>query len=422
VTGSFNLDILLEPEGTQTESVKMLVDLRSNLQVNVTVSGLTLGFDFGFGTTGIEFGILRLFTSIGAFVLSDQFVFATPFYRTLGGVGGANIHPTMTSGGVINGPAFVKKRVLVSSNVAGVSISVLAIFEDVDFPNPFLTTDPVYNIDQVDSIIGNQTPTYGFGTLITLAGQTVSGIRINARTGLCIQQTANIIKGRAWPESVNKACTASIGNNFDNPIEGGAKTPLLFDFHNFSIRDLFFGDNIKMSLDATWKPNTGLEGSIQTDIDLVDFLDIRLAVSFENLMNLSIRSITTQIFSDNLRLTLVDQGGDLSIETLVAVFSITLNPNQNPASLTSTTTLTEGTGLAGQAFSLQIRRGPFDFTTTTAFGASSNANGSDVEWSGTFFSASFRPTEAFTAPSIEAVFGYAPQGTLGMEFNIGITF
>src|SRR5574337_948947 len=83
VTGSFDIHITINPEGKQTEAVRFVFDLQSNLVINVTLSGLTFGADLGFGTTGVEFAILSLNTNLGALAVNDDFVFASPFGCTL---------------------------------------------------------------------------------------------------------------------------------------------------------------------------------------------------------------------------------------------------------------------------------------------------------------------------------------------------
>lgn len=47
VTGSFDIHITLNPEGGQTEAVKYFFDIQSNLQINVTLSGLTFSVEPG---------------------------------------------------------------------------------------------------------------------------------------------------------------------------------------------------------------------------------------------------------------------------------------------------------------------------------------------------------------------------------------
>jgi len=79
VTGSFDLHITMEPMGTQTESVEFFFDVQSNLDITITMSGLSIGADIGFGVTGVEFAIISLSTSLGALAVDDKFVFAMPF-------------------------------------------------------------------------------------------------------------------------------------------------------------------------------------------------------------------------------------------------------------------------------------------------------------------------------------------------------
>src|SRR5574337_35581 len=134
VTGSFDIHITLNPEGNQTEAVKFFIDFQSNLVVNVTLSGLTFGADLGFGVTGVEFAILSLTTNLGALAVNDDFVFATPFGCSLvpgtwsGQRDGANVGP-------IGDVGFVKKRIELELNIAGITLTNLALFEDVDFPD-----------------------------------------------------------------------------------------------------------------------------------------------------------------------------------------------------------------------------------------------------------------------------------------------
>ncbi|HEY5597158.1 MAG TPA: hypothetical protein VIL47_07820, partial [Candidatus Bipolaricaulota bacterium] len=148
VTGSFDLHIFLEPESTQIEAVKYIIDLQSNLIVNVTVSGLTFGPDLGMGTTGIEFSILNLTGALGALTLREQAVFATPFVSLDVGNLPSQIVPTINAPGVFNGVAFVSSRLTTELNVAGVSFRNEAIFEDVDFHGPFDVPDR--NLDNGD--------------------------------------------------------------------------------------------------------------------------------------------------------------------------------------------------------------------------------------------------------------------------------
>src|SRR3990172_1345409 len=264
VTGSFDIHITLNPEGNQTEAVKFYIDFQSNLQINVTLSGLPFSAALGFGTTGVEFAILGVTTNLGALSIHDDFVFAPPFgcaaygnssaptvldaaANAGGQCAGINVFPAGDGDGdgvVDNAVGFVKKRIEMELNIAGITLTNLALFEDVDFPDINGTNNhehdhasgdgtQVYFVGQTNNTVDDQTPTYGFGDVITLSGQTVSGITVTGSTTICASGT-NTIKKRSWPYEVNKACTAALGYYVTKggpfvEIEGGAKTPLLFE-------------------------------------------------------------------------------------------------------------------------------------------------------------------------------------------------
>jgi len=245
VSGNFDLDIVLIPDGVQTEAVKFNIDLRSNLEVNVTLSGLTLGVDAGFGNTGPEFSIANLSAALGPVTLFNQLVFATPFFNKTQAVSvsGKDLGPTVNSV-TVNGLTFVKARFGLNFDVAGFTISNLAILEDVDFPNPLTYIQPAYYTEGLDAIVDvggtgnvNQTPTLGFGNLITLQGQTRNRVTVTGATGLCVRPQLNLIKGRSWPQSVDPGCGDLV----------------FFSFETLSVSGLvLFGFDVE--LDVTWTP------------------------------------------------------------------------------------------------------------------------------------------------------------------------
>ena len=47
--GSLSADLMLVPEGVQTEAARFVIDATSNLRLNVSLSGLMLGADVGWG-------------------------------------------------------------------------------------------------------------------------------------------------------------------------------------------------------------------------------------------------------------------------------------------------------------------------------------------------------------------------------------
>ena len=434
VTGSFDIHITLNPEDTQTEAVKFYIDFQSNLQVNVTLSGLTFSADLGFGTTGVEFAILGLTTNLGALAINDLFVFAAPFgcaaFPAAGQCAGINVFPIGdgdADGVVDNAVGFVKKRIEMELNIAGITLTNLALFEDVDFPDinasaghehDHFGPGTVYQVGTTNSFVDDQTPTYGFGDVITLSGQTVSGITVTGSTTICASGT-NTIKKRSWPYEVNKACTASIGDILgpeeEDVIEGGAKTPLLFEEETLSIEGIEIG-GVTLDIYTAWHPNdaNGFLTDIIASFSLLDLADVTVTMSSDNITSLSLSKIVVAVSSGNLSLTLTDTGGNLSIDKTVAVLSVVLNPNQNPADLTVAITAVAGTGVTKAAFSLGISRGALSLDTTTVF-----AGAGTLDWASTSFSLS---VDTGSGISFGAEFAYTPSGMGETTIELGVVF
>lgn len=483
VTGSFDIHITLDPEGNQTEAVKYFIDFQSNLQVNVTLSGLTFSMDLGFGTTGVEFAILGLTTNLGALAINDLFVFAPPFgctdftgltYAAAPAAGapylsndhgniegeceGKFVVPIGDSNGdlIVDNDAvgFVKKRVEMELNIAGITLTNLALFEDVDFPDIYGLREPIpgsglftndhehdhsdgsrlYNIYGADNFVDNQTPTFGFGDVITLSGQTVSGITVTGITGFCADQR-NRIKKRSWQYEVNEACTASLGNLLDPGIEEdslgvGAKTPLLFEFETLIIEGIEVG-GVTIDIFTQWKPRfsftqSGFFTSITASFSVLDLADVSVALFSTSIMNLSADSIVVSISTGNLTLVLYDcadfaagcafgLGADLTIDRVDAVLSLVLNPNQNPADLVLEFTVETGTGLTAASASLGISRGVLSLDTTTVFEGTSG----QLSWDGTTFSLG---VDGGSGISVTAEFEYTPTGMGQSSISLGVTF
>ncbi len=417
VTGSFDFHITLIPEGTQTEAVKQQLDLQSNLVVNVTVSGMTLGVDIGFGTTGIEFAILSLTTNLGALTVFDEFVFATPFYNSSASdpILGSEIHPTTNSAGQVNGLTFVKKRIQLAVNIAGVNFTNLAIFEDVDFPNPFTYVNTVYNPggfdDPTDNGTGliNQTPSFGFGDIITLEGQTVSGINLTSTTGICARFEDNIIKKRSWPESVNAACgSKTFGDE--------TKSLILFDFQSLSLSGISVG-GVNIDGEVVLRPNHPAQGRTQVGFNVLDLADVVSDFRFDDMTTLNLSQIQVDIVSGNLNASLFDFNGDLKADLLTASFNVILNPNQNPASLTILMVDVAQEGWVYVKPILTIERGSLVYSTGTVFDSGFNGP-ADLSWRFT----EFRFSGEFGDTSFNAQLIYQPSGMLQGNLEFGVVF
>jgi hypothetical protein len=377
VTGNFNIDVVLLPEGTQTEAVKYDIDLRSNLTINVTLSGIVFGADTGFGNTGPEFSIASITTTLGPILMFNQVVFAAPFYNATQNVPptGQDLVVTTDIFGRPNGLAFVKARFNLDFNVAGFTISNLAILEDVDFPDPNTYSNPIYFINELDNIVDiggtgavNQTPTMGFGNVITLQGQTRNRVTITGSTALCVRPKINRIKGRSWPESVDIGC----------------RDQVFFSFETLSISGITIA-GVELDVNVFWAADEPVQTSIIVGTRLLDIADVELKLQSDNITKLSVNQLSLKVVSGQLDIQLLDLGGDLTPDQVLFTLATVLNANQNPASLILFALLSNPEGLAFIEPTLIISRGDLFFTTSTAF----EGNGlGGLQWQATRFSLS----------------------------------
>ena len=412
VTGLFEIDLSLAPQTNSQESVPFFFDMQTNLQVNVTISGMIFGMDIGFGTTGMEFAIISIGTNLGALAIKDEFVFAPPFgcgaptwvgvsatlsdngdggikgqcpgrfVRTIGSLDGS------TSNGAI---AFVKKRVDLQLDIAGVSFGVLALFEDVDFPDiyglgvcdatadpecdhehdHFLNTD-LYYVASHDNIVDNQTPSFGFGTILTISGQTVSGITVTGITGICADSMKNNrIKKRKFAGEVNKGCVSE-----DGPL-------FAFDIEKLYIEGIEIG-GVNFSHRIQFKPLQPVSAAIDMSFSLGGLADVKGSFESSNLLSLIIDSITVSLTAGSFSLLLEDVDANLEFDRTTAHLSLTLNPNQNPAGFASTTIAERGIGVQSQEFELTVTRSGL----TIALSTTLTQNGSGLSWDNTTFTLS----------------------------------
>jgi len=398
VTGSFDIDITLKPEGTQTEAVKLFIDLQTNLQLNITFSGLTFGTDLGFGNTGVEFAILVLRSSIGALDIFDRFVFATPFYRD-----GMDISPTTDSDGNINGPVFVRKEIDLTLNIAGFTLNNIAIFEDTDFPPGTSGSNPIYNATQVNSIGGDQTPSFAFGNVVKISGQSTSGINVEGSASFCANGSTSV-KKRSFSFGVSPNCVSG--------IEGGRKTFVLFEQERVSITGIEIG-GVSLDLTTTFRPTLPTSSVATVGFNLANLADMRVNFSSDNITNLSMDMITGIITSGALSITVVDVGANMSIDGITAILSMVLNPNQRSAVLTTIFSLGPG-GLNSATFVLSISRGPLSLTSTTNY----VGGASELNWASTDFTLAVNSDPM----TIEANFKFRPEGLDTSRISLRMDF
>lgn len=442
VTGMFTFDLSLTPQTNSQESVPFFFDLQSNLQVHITISGMIFGLDLGFGITGLEFTIVSIGTNLGALTIKDEFVFAPPFGCSApgwlgvvaglsddgdGGIAGqcpgSFVSPIGSSDGLVNDGAigFVKKRVDLQLDIAGISLGVLALFEDVDFPDihgaksealiglpdggdhehdHFLPAD-LYFVGAHDGVVNNQTPSFGFGTILSVSGQTVSGITVTGTTGLCADDEANNrIKKRKFLGEVNKGCVSETGPLF------------AFEVERLHIEGVQIG-GVRLSTWLEFRPVVPVSGALELGFSLAGLAEVEALFESDNVLTFVIDTITLSLTSSNLSLVLEDLNADLQIDRTTAQLTLTLNPNQNPAGFVSTTVGEMGFGIQSQELELTVTRAGLTIALATLFLQS----GSGLAWDSTSFTLSAQLNILTFSADIAFDTGGLQSGTLSVSVS-----
>ncbi|GEM_PF-1677554 len=383
VTGSFGVNlafapidcrwlVLMDPDASAPtplpfadqpcENTVYKFDLQTDLNVNVTISGLTMSIHSHAGTTGFEDIILTFATTLGALDITSMFVFAQPFAIGLA-PDGQVLNLCIVEPGDTPATAddscqtlFVKKRVEASISLGGVTFSNLAMFEDVTFPNYCVdffigdVTASLYDLAGcVPAIKGLDTPIYygaqsqnfGFGDVVFIEGQTPSGITVRAETGICAEQLVNATKKHVWDYRVNSDCVSGAASQ-------GVKPPVVFSFEKLFIEGIPLAAGISVdiqvlcgSLEGSAEPNpfgpTFFQcqaGSTWTITGGPLFNLIQISTLLEQILGpASLSDITVLAAGGPLLLIMDIDPADLAITFLFAQANFTINPDTNPASL-----------------------------------------------------------------------------------------
>lgn len=336
VTGSFGTHIALIPQSTASEIELMDIDFQNELNVTAVISGLSTTFHTHFGIAGVEDIIVTSQATLGALDISTTLVFGRfpfgsvdPFYDSL---------------------SFIKKAVRASLQLGGVQFTNLAQFEDT---NAFVS----------------QTPAYAFGDVVSISGQTPSGISISAATGVCMQQIPNSIKKHfgITPYTVNPDCATE------------PKPDILFDFETITISGVPVAPNVTGSarINCVTVNACSLVTTFAFSGGVIPF---SASLSFTDLLSLSFNGANIVLTSGAGTLTLnIGPDGTLGVVSVAVV--ATLNPDTNPASLTLTASATPGVGLTAATVALSIQRAGLSISIVAVF-----TGGPPAQFSGITFS------------------------------------
>jgi len=256
VTGTIGAHIAVEPidDVFPTETDFLRFDLQSNLTVNVSISGLTTTFHTHFGIAGLEDVIVTSSATLGALNLRNQLVFGRFDFGRTQPFGQSSFQDKAR---------FVRNETEVSISLGGVSFSNLAIVEDT-------------------LAFKSQSSAVAFGDVITLSGQTPSGISVTAQTGICAEPVASKIKKHNLGEfSVNIFCAAP---NFARAVE---KPELMFDFERLTFSGIPLASGITANAQIECVKTTACTVDQTINFSGVGPIPFKANFSFTDLFNLS---------------------------------------------------------------------------------------------------------------------------------------
>ncbi len=255
VTGSFSIHLSLKPQ-TTSEKAPFDIDFQAELNLKLAMSGLEFSFASIFGITGIEHAVVNLEADLGTLTIKDEFVFATPFSNRPSPLT-PGCGPPMATGSLATGlpPCpdivavgpllFVKKRVTAVIDIGGVTLENLALFEDVHFSAPLVSLGRVSRRTVItggavprpaadpnkDNKYNQQDQRFRFGNILTIKGETPSGIRLTATSAFNADlQRWNCIKKRCFRGTVIEENDFEENLSIDNIRLGPVRLDLFLSF------------------------------------------------------------------------------------------------------------------------------------------------------------------------------------------------
>jgi len=321
VTGSFSTNFVLTPQSTASEISLIDFDIVNELNLTVSISGLSNTLHSHFGIAGVEDAILTLNGVMGFMSFDAQLVFARfasgsidPFYDEL---------------------RFIAKTLTAEMGFGGVSFTNIAQFEDT---NAFVS----------------QSSAYAFGDALFVAGQTLSGISVEAGVGICLQDDPLAIKHHVLSGfSVNPDCATE------------PKPDILFDFESIVIQNVPLAPGITSDTSIFCETISACQLISQLSI-AGGPVPFTATLFFTDLLAIDFGFAQISLTSGPATLALIiGQNGTLGLATLD--LETTLNPESNPATLEIATTVVPGVGLTDAVVGINISRAGLDFGATALF-------------------------------------------------------
>jgi len=344
VTGSFETHISFNPQSTASEISLIDFDIQNALNITAVISGLSVTLHTHFGIAGVEDVILSTTASLGALDIRSDIVFGRfvgscyPFQVFFNSCfSDRNIFNEIVP--VTDELLFVKKRLTMTLNIAGIRLENLSMFEDVNFRSG----DP----------LAGQSQSFAYGDVISLAGATPSGIELMLQAGICAEKNANVIKKHFWPYRVNEFCATE------------PKPDILFDFEMVTIQGVPVAPNVVA--DAMINCATFQGCALFTEFSFSGGpVPFSALLTFTNLTSLGFGGAQLFFNSGMATMTIgISPTGELSF--IGVDINATINPDTNPATLVMSVTAVPGVGLVDASIQLMIQRANLSFTIDAQF-------------------------------------------------------
>ncbi len=362
------------------EQTLLRFGFETDLNITVTISGLTTSLHSHSGLTGFEDLILRLTATLGDLDIRDEFVFGQAFglLQSLDG----RLIPVCYDDGTGSCPIFfIKKRVRLDVTVVGLTFSNLALLEDINFPDPGA-------LKPSGALYTTQSQAFGFGDIVTLEGRTDAGTTLTAQIGLCAEQRSNNVKQHSFSFTVNPHC-----------LEGPGSSTLLLDFEDLSISNIALTDNIAsaFSLNCLLIIACSFTNTLTlTGAPLFPVVTASLTVN-DVLGTFAFQGVVLVLQSGNNTFVL-NIDSTLALTSVNVTGNLTLNPDSSPASVNYSISGAPGSGLSSLILNVIVQRFGVRFSALVTYFASGG--------SATFSKLTLRAATTVGLINLEATTGF----------------
>ncbi len=372
---------------TSSEFVSLEFAIASKAILSVDFGFFDLDIDAAVNTAGPEHLVLKAPLSFGGLpvygiAIDDLSVvpevwFAVPF-EAVTDVNNLPNSVVIPSGDIM----FVKTRVTSSTSIAGFSIKILSMLDDINFPNPGSSYTPLYYPVQSQS--------FAVGSLISASWRAQMGVSVSANVGINASSSGRSVKGYSATGSVVP------GNFFARVGISGIK---LSDIHLGGatfFQSVMLGTNFAFTKTPTQtEGSTAFNTTISLSGQLWDNVSISSSITLRPLPA-TFGGITLSITAEPFRLAFALD--TMTLKSMSASIGSGLNIGAMTGSWGASFTGLER-GMTGASVRLSLAQGTFSAATSVSYATRGEKFGF-ASWASTL---TFRFSPAVV--TVQATFG-----------------